>query len=559
MAKKIQRLFIAPDNENEITEGGGGTMNDEESSSFVVCSNTPTGNSRSQRGKCNGSSSVRHISLFALCMAITFSVILVELRRGAPQLWHNRNSSSTNPMVRNGGTLTILSDDRNRSSHGSGPSSTGAGADIDTTSPIATTRDANGCAPIAIPVHHGRPGRREWSLLAARKDIPDVNTQTGEGWRIHGLGAFDGQLHLAYGDIVRNTGPLYMHAYSPSEGTWTYKGMLDTEELRVFRHDVARGVLYTPETDAHSEERRTQGVVYQLKCGVAQQWSTAGKPINGSAHVYDLSLFPSRPSDTVATLWAGTGSRTGDSGIVVESRDGGFTWTEVYRLPVYSDAYSRIYYIAYTDELVYLFGRIVRHPAKQKGSDAKAANLPHRLVQSVGLVRYHNETEFRPIDNFEVTAPPSSLADEQGQVHGYVEPIVHGNVLYLVAYAGWKEYYLGTFTFEKGTTTLMPTKPWPRMNSEEDEYDMTVVLDWTIDQAHDTILVLMECCGGNIAVYRAKSIASGNWEELVRLPPLTTEDGNDYYRTLTMLQNDLYLGTDNGNLYIVKEIDQPIY
>jgi hypothetical protein len=441
--------------------------------------------------------------------------------------------------------------------------------DANNNNPTFTQPSTPQCAPIHVPVDPAlRPGRRTIQLLFQTSTIPDVNTQPGRGYSLQGLTAFDGQLHLGYGDSVENSGPLSMHSYHPWTGTWTYRGMLGTEELRVFRiwynaqNQPQR--LYTPEIDAHGDDRRTQAVVYQLECGWAAQWTTSGTPIDGSAHVYDLHLgTPTRNSSpssssggnhtpTTPTLWASTGSRTNKSARLVESVDNGQTWYDVYRVPVVQNAYSRIYFIGRTSYMDFVWGRVNVHKSEQDGAFA--------------LVRYHTPkddkldnnnntstmttTQFRRIRNLPITIP-----EGQPPFMPQLRPIVHQDYMVLVAHPYRFGPHVGTYQVEG--YNLVPIQPWPTMEEDdgkENTNDSTGIVTWTFDDQQDHLYILTTCCNDVAQVWRTTSLASGQWESIVHLGTLPD---NDMYFSMTLLYNDLYLGTDQGNIYVVKEIYQP--
>lgn len=442
------------------------------------------------------------------------------------------------------------------------------------------TTNSKTCLSNHIPVNPHIPGRRDLSLLHTRQEIPDINTQPGEGFMIQALTAFDGHLHLAYGDSGENSGPLSLHAYQPATGLWTYKGLLGTEELRLFRpyyyHNQQHGVLYTPEIDAHGDERRRQSGVYQLECGTTSQWTTTGGPIYGSAHVYDVEVMPSSDPST-PLLWASMGSRTGDVGRLVVSHNGGTNWTDVYRIPVDPHAFSRIYFIGILPGvLVYVWGRIIRHVA---GDDESIQETFARVwyLDGIDLTtrQSYKDANFQNITNLDIAAPPDVAADPH-ELSPYIRPVIYRNEMRLVAHAFRFGPHLGSYELQG--TQLVPADPWPRMDQanrniqinqngrgggssdgeEEPEEDTTELVAWMEDEQHGHLIVLMECCGGHAGVYRTNAtFSSGHqaWEEIVHLDPPADEDR---YLSLALLNNDLYLGTAQGNLYVVQEIYQPL-
>lgn len=410
------------------------------------------------------------------------------------------------------------------------------------------------CAPISVPVHDQTWGTQHWQLLFARDEIPGVATQrvnVGEetGFAIQGLVAFDGRLHLAYGDMDYNTGPIEMFAYDPvvataagggaaaAKGLWIYLGTLGTEEVRFLRPAAAQhgGVLYAPETDAHDQVvRDTQGVVYQLQCG-AFSWSIAGLPIVPSAHNYDLAILPG-----TGDLVVSTGSRHGSAAQLAISRDQGQTWTESYRHPTPANKYSRIYFVGTTEDFWFIYGEVCGN------GDSRP----------FALIRYFNDKDddsFQSIDTINTTAPADATSPNDWP---FLVPVIHQNEMIVAAYVGGFPKGRHIASYRVVGREFVPIDPWPKV--VEDDSTSSELVAWTPDTVDpkNRLLVLMKSRdNGKAAVFRTNSLAGGVWERALLLDQLLDED--DEYLSLALLLNDLYLGTKQGNLYIVREFYKP--
>lgn len=436
----------------------------------------------------------------------------------------------------------------------------------------STLASSPSCAPISIPVNQYARGARQQALLFRRDDIPDVNTQPQSGSAIQALTAFDGRLHLAYGDSSDNTGPISMHAWDPLLRMWIYTGLLATEEVRHFRthgddNDDGNHVLYTPEIDAHGEERRSRCVVYQMTCESGREnatathsatWSVMGNPLVGAAHIYDLAVLPD------STLLVSTGSRHGGAAVLASTRDRGQTWNDVYRVPTSPEAYSRIYYMGVTDELLYIWGRLLQRDADETFAMVwwhGKTNDRHEYT------RPSTDATFQPIANLDTATPPDHPDDPP-----CIVPIVLGDDMILVAFGRRPPAgpHVGTYRVRRdddGTTSTLVsvTEPWPGIHDDsDDDSDDTELVAWTTTTTTDhtpRLLVLLRCCDGVAAVVGIDSLDpppvpvvhddGDTWRETVILDPLPDRD--DAYISLALLRNDLYLGTRQGNLYIVRE------
>ena len=374
------------------------------------------------------------------------------------------------------------------------------------------------CADITIPVKD-EWGARRLELLFRREQIPDINLQpTKNGQILRSLWAFDGRLHLGYGDETNNTGPISMHAWDPTQQAWVFLGTLYTEQMKHFR--PGPGVLYSPEADAKGEERSNG--VYELKCG-SMSWSFAGNPINGSAHLYDLAVQGSR-------ILVGTGSRSHKPAFLMASDDQGETWMELFRHESPPGMYSRIYNVGATDNVTFVSGRVKQHGESKSG---------------FAYIRYTGEASFEPISNMEIASPQNSSKLP------YLVPVTHRQEMVITAFTLTPPRGQNHGSYRISGKELIVDDPWPKINGKQCSLE-----NWAPDPNQDRLLVLMQCSDRSAGVFRTASLERDPvWETALLLPPL--KDDGDTFTSMSLLLNDLYLGTRHGNLYIVQELYRP--
>jgi hypothetical protein len=414
-----------------------------------------------------------------------------------------------------------------------------------------TIPNSSSCADITVPVKDDEWGARKFELLFRREEIPGIREQKVEFGRIiKSLIAFDGLLHYGYGDETDNTGPIAMFAYDPlavdKDSSWVYLGTINSEEVRFFRRDPWGGVLYTPEIDGHGENRHDFAHIYHLTCGKKGYWTTLGNPIHGTAHNYDLAVFPQQQPGH-SRLLVGTGARTNMPAFLMTSTNQGKTWRELVRVDSLKDTFWRIYNIGAfninNSTAIFLSGR----------------NKKKRV--SFARIYYEEAGSFQPFTNLKITLRKDS------DRRPYLVPLLLNDDLYLVAHTSPfhspepnEDFHIGTYRIEG--TKLIKENPWPTIfDGEEAE-----LVCWTIDD-HSSInklLVLMKDKKHDVAgVFRLiDSIPSPSsnhnssmaWKLAVLLDRPGTDDG---YSAMTLFRNDLYLGTLQGNLYIVREFYKP--
>lgn len=365
------------------------------------------------------------------------------------------------------------------------------------------TGEAPACEPVEVPVLDG-PGAQLLELVATRDQIPGLADQpTTHGQALASLQAFDGRLHMGYGDYDENTGPIAMYAWDQALGSFLEFGVLPGEEVRDFI--VAHGVVYGPALD--HDGHQADGGVYRLDCG-AQAWKDE-TPIEGAVHVYGLSYQGD-------TLYAGTGSVTGQPARVMASDDLGASWTEVLRRESPADAFSRFYTTAANSQLLYVGGR-----------ELPAGGPYFAWVRQA-------DGEFEPVAN-----PPT----------GALRGVTLADDLVLVERTGAPGFgsYLNSYRVEG--TQVVPTDPWPDAAGE--------LLNWVMlpatEDLPERMLILMVEDDGSVGVYRSESLLAEGWELLASLD---APEG-DSYASLALLNNDLYLGTRAGSLWALRELEMP--
>lgn len=365
------------------------------------------------------------------------------------------------------------------------------------------------CAPISVPTLD-TPGAQLLERVATREQIPGLAGQpTAHGQILGTLFAFDGRLHLGYGDYSDNTGPITMSAWDPSESAFVELGELPTEEVLWFRPSA--DALYSPavDPDAHQGE----GGVYRLDCG-APAWHV-GTAIEGAVHVYDVAVQGE-------VLYAGTGSLSGQPARLMASTDRGESWTEVLRHESPADRFSRVYFLGTTDEMLLVSGQ--EHPAP---------DVPLAWVR-------RGSGDFVPL----LDVPDLLLV-----------PIVLGNAMVVAGYVGnpGRGTYQGSYRLEG--ERLVPDEPWPMLDGEPAQ-----LVAWApqpADDAHDErLLVLLRGADGGSVVARTEDLDAGpgGWQMLAVLPPLP--DG-DQHVSMALLLGDLYLGTRQGALDVLRQLEAP--
>ncbi len=362
------------------------------------------------------------------------------------------------------------------------------------------------CSPIAVPGGPGL-GAQNLELVAVRSAIPGLADQpTAHGRILGALAAFDGRLHLGYGDYSANTGPIAAVAWDPSgSGAFVEFGTLPTEEILWFRPGL--GTLYSPaaDPDGHQES----GGIYRLDCG-RDAWHV-GTPIPGAVHVYDVAMQGD-------SIYVGTGSLSGAPALVMASQDYGESWTEVLRRESVADRFSRFTFAGATPEQLFVAGRDYPSPGTAFAWIRRGAG------------------EFEPL----VDPPDPSLV-----------PIVLGDAMVIAAFTGnpGRSDYVASYRIS-GTNSFVPDSPWPTLPGGEAK-----LVAWGPDGQPDRLLVLMAGADGTTSIQRTDDLASGAtaWQELAVLEPLV----GDEFVSLALLLGDLYLGTREGSLYALRQLDAP--
>ncbi len=347
------------------------------------------------------------------------------------------------------------------------------------------------------------PGAQKMELVASREMIPGIADQnTPHGHILGTLFAFDGRLHLGYGDYSANTGPIAMYAWDPLESSFVDLGSLPTEEILWFR--PGPGGLYSPAIDPDTHQGI--GGIYRLECG-ADKW-TVGTAIDGAVHVYDVAAQGNR-------IYAGTGSLTGKPALLMASDDFGKSWTEVLRRESAADEFSRFYFVGATPELLFVSGKHDFAALRHGGNE------------------------------FEILADPPA---------GLLVPIVLGEAMVIAAFSlnpGRGSY--GS-SYRISGSVFVDDTPWPKLAGENAK-----LVAWGPDADPERLLVMMAASDGSIiSIQRTDDLSEGAmaWQELATFAPLDPQ-GSDAFVSMALLHNDLYLGTRKGSLYALRELEQP--
>lgn len=365
------------------------------------------------------------------------------------------------------------------------------------------------CQPSSVPTLD-EPGTRVLERIATADQIPGLAEQPSTHGRILGsLHAFDGRLHLGYGDYSDNTGPITMSAWDPGEGAFVSLGVLPTEEVLWFR--PGPGVLYSPSIDPTGHQ--AEGGVFRLECG-ASTWQE-GAAIEGAVHVYDVAVHDE-------TIYAGTGSLSGRPARLMESHDRGESWTEVLRHESPGDRFSRFYFVAATGTELFVSGQ--EHP----DPDLTLAWLRR------------GDGDFVPLRD-----PPPHL----------LVPIVLGQRMVVAAFSSNPGRGTALSTHRIDGDRFVPDQPWPTLGEE-----VPTLVAWAAQPANaghpERLLVLLRAADGTSLLARTDDLAlgSGGWESLMTLDP---PGGTDEHVSMALLLGDLYLGTREGALDVVRQLDAP--
>jgi hypothetical protein len=365
--------------------------------------------------------------------------------------------------------------------------------------------DPSWCQAVDEPA--AAPGEQALELVALRADIPGLAAQpTARGQVLGALFAFDGRVHLGYGDYSDNTGPILSVAWNDELGRFDALGVLPTEEVQAFRPGLAE--LYVPaiDPDGHQES----GGVYRLDCA-SSSW-VIGTPIEGAVHVYDVA----RQGESI---YAGTGSLTGAPALLVRSDDRGDSWTEVLRRESADDRFSRFYTLGATSDVLFAWGE-----------DSPAPHQPYAYVR-------HGEGEF------EAMAMPTANP---------LYPIVLADAMVLAEFTGTpgRSSYIATHRIEG--SGLVEIEPWPTLASGS-----AVPLTWTYEG--ESLVVLLREDDGSLAVQRTADLGLGSdgFESLATIDPLPADAMGvvESFVSAAALHGDLYLGSSLGSLYVLRELD----
>ena len=376
-------------------------------------------------------------------------------------------------------------------------------------SEIDSVGEPGECAPVTVPVEDGA-GAQELGRVATRDQIPGLADQpTAHGQVLSDLAAFDGRLHLGYGDYDQNTGPITAPVWDPVALEFLIYGVLPTEEARGMF--LANGALFMPaiDPDGHQED----GGIYRLDCALAR-WAIE-TPIAGAVHVYDLSVQGD-------TIYAGTGSLGDAPALVMATADGGRSWTEVLRHESPPGGFSRFLYSGATPDLLFVAGR-------EFGTGDAYFAFARR-----------GAGDFEPL-----AAPPT----------GALAAVVLGDALRIVEFSSAPGFGSYRETYRVGADALEVDPPWPELDAGSE------LVAWTHQgaEAHgrERLLALMADASGGLSVHASEDLDAGpeGFVELARLEAGALD--GELVASMALLGNDLYFGTRAGSLWTLRELELP--
>ncbi len=356
------------------------------------------------------------------------------------------------------------------------------------------------CAPVVIPVLN-EPGERSFEPLATRAEIPGLADQpTATGQILRSLAAFDGRLHLGYGDYSQNTGPIPMFAFEPASAQFIELGILSTEQVTGLVHDGTH--LYASAVDPVGHQ--AEGGAFRLPCGDSG-W-LEGAAISGAVHVYGTTVFEER-------IYVGTGSLEGQPARLMSSADAGASWDEEFRQESPAGRFTRFYYLGGKGTQFFVSGHSQPAP-----------------VESFAWVRESGTF-------VSVSGVPDT---------GYLAPVVFADRM-VVAHTNGDTgagRHLGTFALE--ADILVPTSPFPTVGS---------LAAWSISPGLDPTpswLWVLMVDAETTSLHRSGDFES--WEEVATVP---AAPAGDRYTSMAILLNDAYLGTAAGTLMVLGDLDRP--
>lgn len=458
---------------------------------------------------------------------------------------------------------------------------------------IGTTSTTT-CESNTVPINTEKYGQQIHQLLFPRAEVPGIKSQvTADGQKLRTLTSFDGRLHFGYGDESTNAGPIQMYSYDPpapfargQRGKWWYHGVIDTEEVGLFRkaffsHDVSssmtknlkhnnhekrsngneqdfsdrNSVLYTVDIDGHGDSKHDAVYVHQLKCGRHARWTSLGKPNPIQApHIYSLvvvqddgnsnNIENNSYSDSIE-LFTGIGSQLGYPGLVLSSTDHGQSWKEVFRHNSTEEQFTRIdnfvvQRINKDTTKVILFGKIHGECHYSEGDKCSFGAIVRYNTQNNDATSSPSSRQVIPIVNMELPHEDARTISPRSKPP-HLEPIVFHDTTYFV---GWRhrppdtsDSYTGTYRIRgdddekeeedgSGSIRLSPSLPSLERIMPWPKMDgkPTQFRCWTTDSDPMKFLVLVvEPTSGTYAVFRTNGYFKKGDEEDVWEKALTIE------------------------------------
>ncbi|MCP4600881.1 MAG: hypothetical protein GY847_10175 [Proteobacteria bacterium] len=355
------------------------------------------------------------------------------------------------------------------------------------------------------------PGARSFGLVATRQGIPGISEQpTARGRMIGTLYPFGRRIYFGFGDYDNNTGPIPILSYGIVDETFHIDYYTTGEELLNFdRHD---GDLFV--TDIDPQGHATAGSVFRLD-GDSCTWETM-TPIEDAAHTYGTVSHLDK-------LYVTTGSVGKNAARVVASADSGKTWLTEHTTSDQNAKYIRYTHIGATREELFTSGKIY------------AADF----ITNVS-VRAASDSQFAYLLRDEQWQAIGNLPDT-----GFLVPMTMRKSMAILAFdgdVGKGGVHTQSFVIEGDQLhTAQPLHPeqkfvnWSNFESNNSERTLALVTDNE----------------GSYTVSISENLK--DWETLILLPKLQQDD----YTSIAFLDNNIYLGTANGDFYRVDEIWKP--
>ena len=347
-------------------------------------------------------------------------------------------------------------------------------------------------------------GERKISLIVSAPNVPGIKDQPISGKGILVLYPYDGSIYIGYGDGGANTGPIGILSYNITKNIFEmpYKAM--TEDIIAFKE--IGGDLYVPNEDPHVD---LYGSVFLYD--KSQKLWKKKKAIPGAGHIYSVVDFKDK-------IFICTGSDGPYPGMVASTTDKGDSWQiehSTSHLNTNAD-YVRYIHLAATSTELFTSGFVFGSEFRQFGY----------------LYRDGNWIEIKNIPVYSLCYP--FVLNDKFFLANYRGPVKFGGGLKQDS----SQYVIDADTLKK--ENLIPKELSIIKWDKQKLYNTNIEYLWVL---------FINKSSGACEIYNTADFR--NWNKIIALPQL----GNGAeYTAITYFENNIYLGTSTGDLYLLKEI-----